>query len=175
MINEVPGDLVGEDLCKACGLCCTGQLFIWVKLKAGELDAAEALGMRVYRSDPTQRGFSQPCPLWKGKCTIHETRSYPRTCRAYRCKLLKALDAAEVPLAQALTVVSDTKVLAARVAALLPASTLPTFRERVVEQIEHPLESSLSAADYLQFRALADQLLHVYAEQFGVTDWLEAG
>src|SRR4030095_17126719 len=39
-------------LCRACGLCCTGHLFVWAKLRPAELDPAEALGLSVFRSDP---------------------------------------------------------------------------------------------------------------------------
>ena len=60
-------------LCKSCGLCCTGHLFVWAKLRPAELDPAEALGLTVFRSDPNQRGFSQPCPLWNGECTIYDS------------------------------------------------------------------------------------------------------
>ncbi len=50
-------------LCKACGLCCTGHLFSWVRLKAVELTPLEKLGLNVIRSDPRQRGVTQPCPM----------------------------------------------------------------------------------------------------------------
>ena len=55
------------------------------------MDSIEALGVRVVRSIPSQRGFNQPCPLWEGQCTIYETEQYPRFCRTYKCKLLKEL------------------------------------------------------------------------------------
>ena len=34
-------------LCKACGLCCSGHLFAWVRLDANELDKVEKLGLKV--------------------------------------------------------------------------------------------------------------------------------
>jgi hypothetical protein len=172
MVNEEASNSQAEELCKACGLCCTGHLFIWVKLKAAELDAAEASGLTVFRADPTQRGFSVPCPLWKGLCTIHSTSHYPRTCRAYRCKLLKEVMAENVPLEQGLAVIGQTKQLIGRIEAVLPPSPNPNFRERVVEQIEHP-ESRPDQEAYTGFRRLADELLGIYAERFGVSDWLE--
>src|SRR5512147_3049765 len=96
-------------LCRSCGLCCTGHLFIWAKLRPSELDPAEALGMQVFRSDPTQRGFSQPCPLWQGECTIYTSPHYPHICRAYQCKLLKEMRSETVSLPEALTIVEQTK------------------------------------------------------------------
>jgi hypothetical protein len=76
-------------LCKSCGLCCSGHLFIWSKLRSAEMDSAQALGLNVFRSDPRERGFSQPCPLWQGQCTIYTSPHYPHFCRVYKCKLLK--------------------------------------------------------------------------------------
>src|SRR5215831_2880323 len=96
-------------LCKSCGLCCTGHLFIWAKLRPSELDPAEALGLTVFRSDPTQRGFSQPCPLWNGQCTIYNSPHYPHVCRAYQCKLLKEVLSGKISLLEALSIIEQAK------------------------------------------------------------------
>src|SRR5919108_377904 len=85
--DESPANI----LCKSCGLCCTGHLFIWTKLRSAELNSIAALGVPVLRSVPSQRGFNQPCPLWKGQCTVYHSPHYPRFCRTYKCKLLKRL------------------------------------------------------------------------------------
>src|SRR5512132_1081293 len=95
---EANGELQANTLCKSCGLCCTGHLFIWTKLKSTELEPAEKLGLRVFGSMPSQRGFSQPCPLWQGKCTVYDTPHYPHYCRTYKCKLLKKLLDETTPL-----------------------------------------------------------------------------
>src|ERR1041384_3870883 len=96
--NETPANT----LCKSCGLCCTGHLFIWTKLRSAELDSAEALGLHVFRSVPHQRGFSQPCPLWQGQCTIYASPDYPHFCRTYKCRLLKKLMEETVSLSESL-------------------------------------------------------------------------
>jgi uncharacterized protein len=160
-------------LCKVCGLCCTGHLFIWVKLRPRELDPAEALGMTVLRSDPTQRGFNQPCPLWLGQCTIYDSPHYPRACLAYKCKLLKELLAESRSLPEALTVVEQAKRLFGEMEALLPKSSNVNFRERLVAQIEHPQESALGANEYATFIQKAQALLLFYDQAFGVNDLLE--
>ena len=160
-------------LCKSCGLCCTGHLFAWAKLKPAELDPAEAMGMTVYRSDPHERGFSQPCPLWKGQCTIYDSPHYPRVCRAYQCALLKEVSGENTSLAQALSVVEQARAMMDEVEALLPASSNPNFRERLVDYIEHPAESAAREDAYRVFRLKADALLLFIKEHFGVTDFLE--
>jgi uncharacterized protein len=161
------------ELCMACGLCCTGHLFIWVKLKPSELGPAERLGMQVSRSDPTQRGFSQPCPLWKGLCTIHETPQYPRACRAYRCKLLKQLMAEEVTLPEAHAVVGQAQAMIASLDAVLPPSGSTNFRERVVALVEHPGQVGQSGAVEAALSEQAAAMLRFFTDNFGVTDFLE--
>jgi hypothetical protein len=152
-------------LCKACGLCCTGHLFIWTKLRAAELSSIEALGVKVLRSVPRQRGFNQPCPLWQGQCTIYETEQYPRFCRTYKCKLLKQLLDESTSLPHALTVINQVKEQIHEIEALLPASSDPNFRERLVCQLEILDDSS--------FRQKAGSLLRMYEEVFGVVDVIE--
>jgi hypothetical protein len=161
-------ELTANTLCRSCGLCCTGHLFIWTKLRRSELDPAEALGMKVFRSDPRQRGFSQPCPLWDGECTIYATPHYPRACRSYQCKLLKEALAENISLPHALTVIRRAKGMIQEVEALLPPSPKVNFRERLVEQLEDP------AADIdLEFKQKAEALLAVYEMIFGVNDVVE--
>ncbi len=154
----------GATLCKSCGLCCTGHLFIWAKLRSAELDAVQSLGVKVFR-EPVQRGFSQPCPLWDGICTIHESPQYPRFCRTYKCKLLKQVLDDVTPLPSALTVVQQTKSLIHELDMLLPAHPSPSFRERLVAY----LEQGGAEPEILQ---KAKELLDVYESQFGVTDLL---
>ncbi|NLG96847.1 MAG: hypothetical protein GX491_05760 [Chloroflexi bacterium] len=164
----------GSILCRSCGLCCTGHLFAWVKLKSSELDAAEGLGMDVCRSDPAWRGFSQPCPLWQGECTIYHTSRYPRACRAYQCKLLKEVLHGSKALSDAQAVVNQAKGMIHEVEAMLPASPNPNFRARLVAHIENPEPSAAREESYRAFLLKADALLRFYDENFGVNDLVES-
>ena len=161
-------------LCKACGLCCTGHLFNWTKLRSAELDSLESLGVRVLRSVPSQRGFNQPCPLWQGQCTIYTSESYPHFCRSYRCSLLKKLLDETTTLHESLNLVEQTKALIQEVEMLLPDSPNLNFRERLAEHIE-ALEDH-KGPDWrisMKFRDKADALLMLYENVFGVTDVIE--
>ena len=149
-------------LCKSCGLCCTGHLFSRTKLRSAELDSAQKLGLNVFRSHPNERGFSQPCPLWRGQCTIYDSPEYPRFCRTYKCKLLKQVLAETTSLPEALTVIEDTKRMIREMEPHLSASTLPSFRERLEAAIEND-----------EFRRKAAPLLGVYLNVFGVDDLVE--
>jgi hypothetical protein len=156
--NESPG----TTLCKSCGLCCSGHLFAWVKLRSPELVPIEELGVQVFR-DPRHRGFSQPCPLWNGVCTIYESPQYPRACRTYKCKLLKQVLEETVTLPEALIAVQNAKELTHEVELLLSSSPNSNFRERLVAHIEQ------GNAD-LFFQMKAAKLLAFYRDFFGVKD-----
>ena len=160
-------------LCKSCGLCCTGLLFSWTKLRSAELDSAEALGLNVFRSVPSQRGFSQPCPLWQGQCTIYTSPHYPHFCRAYKCKLLKEVLDENTSLPSALTVVERAKEMISELEALLPSSPNNNFRERLVAHLENPAGFTGQENTDLEFRRKADGLLIVYEKVFGVKDLLD--
>jgi hypothetical protein len=160
--NESPGN----QLCKACGLCCTGHLFIWTKLRSAELDAMEALDVEVFRS-PGQRGFNQPCPLWQGQCTVYASPSYPRFCHTYKCKLLKEVLDENTSLSDALHVIQQARELIHEVEALLPPSSTANFRERLIEQLTAARE------DNPTLRRKANELLMVYEMVFGVKDLME--
>jgi hypothetical protein len=160
-------------LCRSCGLCCTGHLFIWAKLRPAELDPAEALGMEVFRSDPTQRGFSQPCPLWHGQCTIYTSAHYPRACRAYKCKLLKEVLGESTTLSKALRIIEQAKEMIRELELLLPGSLERNFRKRLVAHLEYLKASVAQEGAESEFRSQAEALLNFYEEHFGVNDLID--
>jgi hypothetical protein len=153
-------------LCKACGLCCSGHLFSWVRLRAPELNRLEKLGVQVIRSDPRQRGFLQPCPLWNGQCTIYDSPDYPSGCSAYNCKLLRELLDESVSLPKALRVVKRAKAQIQEVDVLLPDKTIPSFRERLITYLE-------SVKDESDLYTKAQSLVNLLRDDFGITDLVE--
>ena len=153
-------------LCKACGLCCTGHLFSWVRLKAVELAPLEKLGLNVIRSDPRQRGFTQPCPMWNGECSIYQSHNYPRGCDSYRCKLLRELLDESVALPKALRVIKQAKEKIQEVETSLPTSSEISFRERLITRLER------GDAD-IEFQQKARALLKYFDNHFGVNDFFE--
>ncbi len=173
MNTDEANESAANALCKACGLCCTGHLFIWAKLRPSELDPAEEMGLTVFRSDPRQRGFSQPCPLWKDQCTIYASTHYPYVCRAYKCKLLKEVIGEHVSLQDALTHIQQAQELIRGLEGLLPRAPGTNFRERLVARLEHPDEFVEQANADLEFRQKAEELLSFYESVFGVKDLVE--
>ena len=129
------------------------------------MDSIEALGVRVVRSIPSQRGFNQPCPLWEGQCTIYQTEEYPRFCQTYKCQLLKELLEESTSLPHALMLIEQAKEEIRDLEALLPPSADPNFRERLVAQ--------LHVSEDPNFRQKARDLLMMYEKVFGVRDVIE--
>jgi uncharacterized protein len=163
-----------NQLCKACGLCCTGHLFIWTKLRSAELDSIETLGVKVFRSVPSQRGFNQPCPLWEGQCSIYTSTSYPRFCRTYKCALLKKFLDDSTTLPEALNLVDQAKELIQELEAMLPVSPNANFRERLVAHLEALDEAGESVGPAgVKFQQKAKVMLAAFKEVFGVDDLIE--
>jgi uncharacterized protein len=162
-------------LCKACGLCCSGHLFAWVRLNANELDRSEALGLKVIRSDPRQRGFIQPCPLWDGICTVYTSPDYPRSCGTFKCTTLRKLLDEDIELSEALMVIRDTLQMIGEIEPLLPPSPNPSFRERLIAHKEYLEESKerMQEAKAQEFMRKADELLRRYEDRFGVDDFID--
>jgi hypothetical protein len=160
-------------LCRSCGLCCTGHLFSWAKLKSNELTSARGLGLNVFGSEPSQRGFSQPCPLWEGECTVYTSAHYPHACRTYKCKLLKEVLDETIPLPNALIVIQQTKEMIAELEMFLPVSPNISFRERLVAHIEYLEESAKQENAGLEFQQKANELLVYYKKYFGVKDLVD--
>ena len=165
-MTESDKEFQATTLCKSCGLCCSGHLFTWVKLRSPEVHSAKALGLHVLGTDPKQRGFNQPCPLWNGECTIHNSPEYPRSCRTYQCKLLKKLLDETTTLPAALSVVRAAKDRIHSVNFLLPVSPNCNFRERLVAHLE--------AGKFTpEGQRQAFDLLRVFQDEFGVKDILD--
>ena len=137
------------------------------------MDAAEELGLNVFRSVPSERGFSQPCPLWHGQCTIYSSPHYPHFCRTFKCKLLKKVLDETTSLPDALTSVQQAKEMIHELELRLPVSPHANFRERLVAHLEPMEQESTGEGTDLDFRQKAEALLLFYKQIFGVDDLVE--
>jgi hypothetical protein len=102
-------DLSLNDLCLACGLCCTDVVHRRVLLTPDELALAQELGLRVvvFEEGP---GFSLPCPQHRhGHCAVYERR--PLACVHYQCELLQRCWQDEVTIESALALVRRARRL----------------------------------------------------------------
>lgn len=129
--------------------------------------------MHVYRDDPTQRGFSQPCPLWQGICTIYTSPYYPRSCRAYTCDLFDQVLREDTTLPDALLLIEQAQEMIQGLEPYLPIMETVNFRERLVARLEQLEESAGQEKTTSEFRQKANELLVFYEKVFGVKDLLE--
>jgi len=173
-MNEVD-ESPATTLCKSCGLCCSGHLFAWVRLNANELDRSAALGLNVIRDDPRQRGFTQPCPLWNGICTVYTSPDYPHSCGTYKCTTLRKLLDENIQLPEALTVIQETLQMIRELETYLPGSSTISFRERLIAHKEHLEETEEGKLETKarEFLHKVDELLHCYEDRFGVDDFID--
>jgi hypothetical protein len=156
-------------LCKTCGLCCTGHLFINAEFKPHEIETTQALGFNVLQSNPEKPKFTLPCHLWKGQCTIYAHPNKPSICGDFRCKILKEVESEELPLNDALTVVQQAKGMILELETQLPAGQDRNFRRRLFEYIIRLERSSSHTNATDTFRLKAGVLLVMFAQRFGVT------
>lgn len=81
-------------LCTRCGFCCDGSLFGHVPVTDDEAASLPAPLEAVPREGKkTRLAFVQPCAAFSAHCTVYDAR--PKTCRTYRCELLKAVEGGE--------------------------------------------------------------------------------
>jgi Fe-S-cluster containining protein len=110
-----------DQLCPNCGLCCDSTLFADAELQLGD-DAKRLaqLGLTITKKGRRKLAFAQPCACFDGKyCKIYRER--PAQCRLFECGLLKRTAAGKMNAETALKTISEAKVLANRVRALLRA------------------------------------------------------
>ena len=96
-----------NDLCLACGLCCTGVVHTRVPLAADELDLARELEMEVALFEEGI-GVHLPCPQHRnGRCLAYDRR--PRACVHYQCELLQRCWQGEVTIESAISLVTQAR------------------------------------------------------------------
>ncbi len=112
----------GEQLCRACGLCCDGTLFDLVKLERGD-DAGKlkALGLPVSLSRGKKPGarFPQPCSALCEDRTCRVYAERPWQCRTFECQLFKDAKVGRITFAAALRLVKLARRRADNVRRLL--------------------------------------------------------
>ena len=113
-----------NDLCLACGLCCTSVVHRRVLLAADELDLAQEFGLPVAQFEEGP-GFHLPCPQHQGgRCAVYWRR--PRACIHYQCELLQRCWQGETTIESAIAVVTQARQL------LEGSGTIASASQRIV-------------------------------------------
>ncbi len=97
-----------SSLCPACGLCCNGVLFGDVELqRTDDAKQLQSLGLELLRKG-RKTAFSQPCSCFNGGlCGIYGNR--PKQCRAFKCGLLKRVNAGKCSSGKALRTIVEVR------------------------------------------------------------------
>ncbi len=113
-----PGATLTE-ICKACGMCCDGTLYLYVTLtddEVSQLAKYEALVLSTKHEQPT---FAEPCVLHEAAgCSAYEDR--PDACRRYLCTLLCDVERDELTVDEALLIVEEARARVDIVKELVP-------------------------------------------------------
>ena len=112
----------GEQLCRACGLCCDGTLFDLVKLEASDdVQKVKRLGLpvKISRGKVPVARFPQPCVALCEDRTCRLYAHRPWQCRVFECGVLKEAKAGRITFAVALRLVKQARQRADQVRRLL--------------------------------------------------------
>lgn len=157
---------LGEQLCRACGLCCDGTLFDLVKLEAGD-DGPQlkALGLpvKVSRGKTPIARFPQPCAALCAdrSCRLYHDR--PWQCRVFECGVFKEAKAGRISVAEAQRLVKSARSRADKVRRLLRALG-DTDEHRALGERFHRTSERMEAggADAAAHATFADLSLAVH-------------
>jgi hypothetical protein len=108
----------GSALCLSCGLCCRGVLHDEALLDPVEVGHARTLGLDV-EATADRIVFRLPCPRLEGaRCDAYGDR--PRVCGAFRCRVLRDMEAGRRSLEDSLRLVTRARRMADRLEEDLP-------------------------------------------------------
>ncbi len=118
------------NICIECGLCCDGTIFSFVPIEPeDDVGPLREVGA-ILETDETAR-FLQPCAALELRCcSIYESR--PSLCRAYRCALLKRVEAGEAEVEEARDIIATVIELRDRVRPTIEAMVNPRKQEAMV-------------------------------------------
>jgi hypothetical protein len=114
-----------QSLCLTCGLCCAGPIFSAVQLEPeDEVAPLMATGINIY-SEGDANIFKLPCAAHKNcVCTVYANR--PKTCRSYKCELLKRFERGGISHQAAQEIINKVVSLNNEVNALALAASINT-------------------------------------------------
>lgn len=159
-----------NNLCIACGLCCTGHLFSHAKIKPTEIESTQDLGFNVFHSGSGAPAIQLPCHLWEGQCTIYTHPHKPSVCGNFECKLLQELEDEQVSLEEALSVVQQAKQFIQELEGLIPDGPTGNFRRLLFQHVKQLEQSTAPQETENMIRLKAGALFVLFVQRFGVTD-----
>jgi hypothetical protein len=164
----------GEELCRACGLCCDGTLFDLVKLESGD-DPRKlrtlGLPVTVSRGKAAVARFPQPCVALCADRTCRLYANRPWQCRTFECRIFKDAKAGRITFAVALRIATQARRRAEKVRRLLrelgDSDEHRALGERFHRTSERLESSRVDAATAAKFADLSLAVHHLKLQAFG--------
>lgn len=105
---------------------------------------------------------------------MYTSPHYPRSCKTYKCNVLRQLLDDDISLPEALSVIQETLSLIHEIEPLLPASKAISFRERLITHKEElEARGKEHTAPEHEFLRKTKALLTCYEDRFGVDDFID--
>lgn len=149
-----------QRLCRACGFCCDGTLFLHVRIRESEpIRAYKKAGLQLVDSPEGKVTMRQPCSGFsKGNCQTYHCR--PLRCGEFKCALLNLASEGAVTESNALDLIRETKKIRSRYTDLL-YQIFPDFEQKPVVSTYRQIRKAskhLSGEALKLFRARKSQL-----------------
>ena len=120
-----------QRLCKACGFCCDGTLFLNVRIGEAEpIPAYKKAGLQLAESHDGTAIMKQPCKGFKnGSCQTYQCR--PLRCGEFKCTLLNQTTEGVFTESEALQIILEAKQLRSKYTGLL-LKIFPKFEKKAI-------------------------------------------
>ncbi len=147
-MSETHVDL--SDLCRSCGLCCTGMMFSHAKVDAEDKSLLARIAPDSLDKVVSGERLNLPCHFLSGTmCSIYE-QGRPKVCGEFLCALAKNVDRADVPMNKALVIISQALRLLDDVRSGIPTATSLSQSAAIVLSGEKP--ETVALADFQKAR-----------------------
>jgi len=124
-------------ICTQCGMCCDGTLFNKATIKDdADKKNAESIGLKTFQESGGKHFFYQPCPVFKGCCTIYKQK--PSVCGGFFCEPLKKLKGGDLSAEKANEIIQNA--LTARQDAMRLAAEIEDFKDFTIAQLFQELD-----------------------------------
>ena len=103
-------EMLEQEICISCGICCDGTLFNRASLEPGEKgQLPEKIEQNYFQVNGVDK-FKLPCLYFDGKCTIYDQKK-AIICSAFRCQLLNNFSVGKISINDTMNVISKAKTM----------------------------------------------------------------
>jgi len=128
------------DLCRDCGICCSGVLFDRVRVERGDLDKHPDTDL--IRPTPKDWALRLPCQFLNGtQCSIYADR--PQRCHDYMCGQRRRVLNGEASAASAQNAIAEVKALIATLKTIAETIDIGDFDEMGARRWGHALSKRI--------------------------------